>query len=376
MQRVLILGAGFGGLELATRLSEEVPGEVAVTLIDQADSFVFGFSKLDVMFGHRQPDQVRSYYRDILSPGVEFRQERALSIDPEGRQVVTDAGTYEADILVVALGADLDPAATPGFVEGGHDFYSVSAMQAVREALAAFAGGRVVVAILGPFFKCPPAPFETVFMLHDYLSERGLRESSSISLFSPLGAPIPVSPESSEALSAACAQRGIDFHLQSVVTSLDPVAKVAHLADGRTVGYDLFLGVPVHKAPDVVTGSGLTVDGWIPVDPASFVTRFPGVYAVGDVTSAPVPRAGVFAEGEAGKVADVIVAQVRGARPPPPYTGTGSCYIEFGDHRVGRIDVNFLGGPKPTAVFNPPSTEITAEKERFAATRRARWFGR
>jgi sulfide:quinone oxidoreductase len=131
----------------------------------------------------------------------------------------------------------------------------------------------------------------------------------------------------------------------------------------------------VHRAPQVVVDSGLTVDGWIPVDPATFTTRFPGVFAVGDVTSAPVPRAGVFAEGEAGVVADVIISQVRGGDAPEPYTGAGACYIEFGGGEVARVDVNFLGGPKPTGVFNAPSPELAGEKRLFGATRRRRWFG-
>src|SRR5882762_6772002 len=122
---VVILGAGFGGLELSTRLSEELAEEVRVTLIDKSDSFVFGYSKLDVMFGRHRLDEVRLFYRDISKPNVEFRQETIVSIDPQTRHVVTDRGEYDADILVVALGADLDPAATPGLVEGGHEFYSL-----------------------------------------------------------------------------------------------------------------------------------------------------------------------------------------------------------------------------------------------------------
>src|SRR5438477_1969177 len=111
--RVLVLGAGFGGLELSTMLSEAFGDDIEVTLIDQSDAFVFGFSKLDVMFGRRSPDEVRLPYTSIAKPGVEFRQETVTSIDPERKRVVTNGGTYDADILVVALGADLDPGATP-----------------------------------------------------------------------------------------------------------------------------------------------------------------------------------------------------------------------------------------------------------------------
>ncbi|TDK85183.1 hypothetical protein EI067_31370 [Mycobacterium paragordonae] len=123
---VVILGAGFGGLELATRLSESLADHVRLTLIDSNDCFSFGFSKLDVLLGKRSQDEVRMPYASFASPGVEFRQEVITAIDPENRYVRTEAGSYQADILVVALGAQYDPAATPGFAEDGYEYYSLA----------------------------------------------------------------------------------------------------------------------------------------------------------------------------------------------------------------------------------------------------------
>lgn len=141
-QRVIVLGAGFGGLELVTLLSESVPDKVDITLVDKNDAFIFGFSKLDVMFGRRPASDVWHPYRDITKPGVEFRQETVTSIDPERRQVVTDAATYDADILVVALGADYDMAATPGLAEDGYEFYTPAGAERARDALAPVRRGR------------------------------------------------------------------------------------------------------------------------------------------------------------------------------------------------------------------------------------------
>jgi len=233
----------------------------------------------------------------------------------------------------------------------------------------------VVIGVLGPFFKCPPAPNETAFMLHDYLSRRGVRDNVTIYLLSPLGSPIPISQDTSAAIVSMLTDRDIEYWPQSMVTELDPDTKVAHLADGRRLPYDLFLGIPVHCAPRVVVESGLTEDGWVPVDPKTFATRFPGVYAVGDVTSAPVPRAGVIAEGESGTVADVLIAQLKGGDPPAPYQGGAVCYIEMGGEKVARVDVNFLAGAAPAALFTPPSVELADEKRLFGSSRRARWFG-
>jgi len=371
---VVVLGAGFGGLELVTRLSDAVADQVQITLIDQNDSFMFGFSKLDVMFGRQQPADVWHPYRHITKPSVEFRREAVTSIDPSTRRVVTDRDTYDADILVVALGADYDPAATPGLAEGGYEFYSHAGAERARDALEAFGGGAVVIGVLGGFFKCPGAPNETALLLHDFLARRGLREASSIHLVSPLPMPIPISRKTSAAIEAILADHGIDYRPSSMVTRLDADRRIAHLRDGQELPYDLFLGIPVHCAPPVVADSALAVDGWIPVDPATFATSFPGVFAVGDVTSAPVPRAGGIAEGEAATLAEVLIAQLTGGPPPPPYPGVAGCYVELGDELVGRIDVNFLEYDTPVAKFMAPDTRLTGEKREWGATRAARWF--
>lgn len=374
MKQVLILGAGFGGLELAARLSADLSDRVEVTLIDQNDSFVFGFSKFDIMTGHSSAGALRSYYRDITKKGVRFRQERVTSIDPGRRQVATDRGTYQSDILVVALGADLDPAATPGFVEGGHEFYSVAGAEQLEPVLASFTSGKIVVGVLGEPFKCPPAPSEAGFVLHDYFQNRGLRSAVSIRVICPFGSPVPVSAAASDAILRGFAERSIEFLPGRLVTSLDPAAKIAMVKGGPNVSYDLFLGVPVHRVPAVVAASGLAVNGWIPVNPANLATRFPNVYAVGDVTSAPVPKAGVFAESAAKAVAADIATRLRGGAPAAAYDGSGTCYVELGDGRVGRVDANFLTGRSPTGPFFGPSLELAGEKAAFAATRRRRWF--
>ena len=372
---VVILGAGFAGLELSARLSAELADRVEVTLIDQSDSFLFGFSKLDVMFARRTMDEVQIPYGTVARPGLTFRQESVRSIDPGRKRVVTDTGVYDADVLVVALGADLDPGATPGLDECGYEFYSPDGAARLRDLLPAFSGGNVVIAVLGGFFKCPPAPYETAVLLHEHLSRRGVRDATTIHLVTPMPKPIPISDETSDALIGLLDERGIRHSHASWISRLDPTAKVAHLNDGQELPFDLFLAVPVHRAPPVVVESGLTEDGWIPVDPATFATRFPDVYAVGDVTSAPVPRAGVIAEGEASTVADVLIARLTGSPPPAPYSGEMTCYIEMGDDTVGTVDANFLSGPAPTAVFTPPSLETADDKRRFAASRHDRWFG-
>ena len=186
--------------------------------------------------------------------------------------------------------------------------------------------------------------------------------------------PIPPAPDASHALLGAFAERDISFVSGRRIASLDGNRGVIALADGGELPYDLFLGVPKHRAPDVVLASGMAEDGYIPVSSQTLETKFPGVYAIGDVATVGVPKAGVFAEGAARVVAKSLIARLRDGERPGPYDGRGSCYIEFGAGRVGRVDIDFLSGPKKTGTLLEPSVELVAEKKQFGASRKARWF--
>ena len=376
-KHVLILGAGFGGLELAKRLSETLEDAVRVTLLDRNDAFVFGYSKLDVMLGRQSADEIRLPYSSIDMVGVEFRQETVTAIDPSARRVTTDANSYDADFLVVAMGADYDMDATPGLEAGGHEYYTVAGAERLRDALPEFDGGRVLVSVLGQPFKCPPAPFEGAFLLHEYFTRRGIRDSVQLTSTFPMQRPVPVTGEVSRMFREALAARGIEELPQPLVTSIDPATRTAHLASGGTLPYDLFIGIPIHRAPDPLTSSGLAVNGWVPVDQTNLRTQFDQIYAIGDVCTGPrtVPKAGIFAESAALVVADDIAASIAGGEPPAPYGGSGICYAEFGDGLVSKVEVDFLSGPAAAAQRNDASREYAAEKQEFGAVRRARWFG-
>jgi sulfide:quinone oxidoreductase len=374
LARILILGAGFGGLELGTELSLALGDAAEVTLIDQNDGFVFGYSKLDLMFGRESGESVRLPYADFVKPGVRLLRETVTAIDPAAKRVTTDAGVHEADHLVIALGADYDLDATPGLAEVDSEFYSVAGAEKLAEVIPDFSAGRALIGVCGAPFKCPPAPSECALLLDDELRRRGVRDDCEIAFVIPFGAPVPPSPETSAALKAEFTKRGIELITGKRIAGLDPARRVATLDDGSEEPYDLFLGVPKHRAPDVVIESGITEDGYIPVDPATLATAVPGVYAVGDVATAGVPKAGVFAEGAARIVAKHLIAALGAGEEPGPHLGQGTCYIEFGEGRIGSVDIDFLSGPERTGHFNPPSAEQMALKESFGATRRARWF--
>jgi sulfide:quinone oxidoreductase len=374
-KRVLVLGAGFGGLELSTMLSEAFGDGIDVTLIDKNDSFYFGFSKLDVMFGHAVPNAVRLPYKKFTKPGVRLLQETIWSIDPVAKRVTTDHGVHEADFLVVALGADYDFTATPGLSEAT-EFYTLEGATRLGKILSTFTQGRILIAVGGAPFKCPPAPSEAALMMHDYLTTRGIRSACEITLILPLEVPIPPSPETSRALLAAFAERNIAFVADREMRLVDTQRRVVTLDDGRQFPYDLFLGVPAIRAPKILETSGMTEDGYVPVKPKTLETRFPDVYAVGDCARQGTPKAGVFAEGAARAVARALIARLRNEQVPVTHAGTGSCYIEFGAGRIGRVDVDFFSNPDhPVGTYHEPSVALRADKEHFGASRRARWFG-
>ncbi len=373
--KIVVLGAGFGGLELSSILSEKAGDRIDLTLIDKNNSFFFGFSKFDVVFGNANAESVKIPYSSISKPGVKFRNENILSIDPVSRIVITDRDKYESDILVIALGADYDYNATPGLLNFGNEFYSMEGAVKMNKAISEFKGGHAIVGVCSAPFKCPPAPSECALLLHDYLSQRGIRNDCEISLVMPFGIPIPPSADTSKALIRVFKERGIKFIPNKKVASLKGSPKTVVLDDGSEIPFDLFLGIPKHVVPEVVIGSGMTEDGWIHVEKNYLKTKFPNVYAIGDVASLGVPKAGVFSEGAAKIVAASIIAELERSGASAEYKGAGSCYIEFGEGKVGRVDVDFFSGPAPTGVHHEASEMLTEEKKDFGLSRKSRWFG-
>lgn len=372
--RIAVLGAGFGGLELSTLLSEALGDSVEITLVDKNDSFVFGYSKLDVMFGCAEASAVRLPYKNFTKPGVRMLQQTVTSIDPIKRRVTTDKDTFDADYLVVALGAEYDFAATPGLADVT-EFYSVGGAEKMRDLLPKFTRGRALIGVCGAPYKCPPAPSECALMLHDYLVTRNVRQNCEIDFVLPLSSPVPPSPETSRALVEAFDERGIKFHPNKRVASIDAAKKTAILDDGMEMDFDLFFGVPKHRAPLVVLNSGLAENGWVTVNPRTLETKLANVYAVGDGANTGTPKAGVFAEGAAKAVATALIAKIRNVGKAVDYSGFGTCYIEFGGGRIGKVEVDFFSGPKPTGNYYEPSAALRADKEQFGSSRRARWFG-
>jgi sulfide:quinone oxidoreductase len=355
-------------------LSQELGSDADVLLIEKGESFLFGYSKLDLLFGRASLEAVSMRYSTFAKPGVRLVHETVTAIDPESRRVSTDRGEYGADHLVVALGAEMAYDATPGLTEAD-SFYSAAGAARLAGEIPSFDRGHAVIGVCGVPYKCTPAPSECALLLHHDLVRRGVRSRCEITYFNPQPNPVPPSPDAARAVLEAFAECDIEFVPGRRIASLDRGRRVAGLDDGTEVAYDLFLGVPKHRAPAAVLAAGMAVDDFIPVEKATLATRYPGVYAIGDCATTAVPKAGAFAEGAGRAVAAQLIAALRGEPPPEPYRGTGACYVEFGGGRVGRVNIDAAGEPPPKGTFSGPSEELAADKHRFGADRRARWFG-
>jgi sulfide:quinone oxidoreductase len=380
MKRTLILGGGFGGLTVAHELARKLGDAHESIVIDREPQFLMGLRKPWAVVGHDRMEDGCRRRALIEKAGVRFLNERIVKIDPSARRVQTESGSHEADYLVVALGAEPRPDLVPGLAAHGHDLYESEAIPALADAVMRFAGGALRIAIVGGPYKCPPAPFETAMLLDEHLRERGLRERTqfAVTTFQPLLLP-NAGKAGSAWLGEQLSSRGIAWEVGRKVQRVEAGRVV--FEDG-TATFDLLIGVPPHRPPGVIKGSGLEGDGpWVAVDPTTLHTRFENVFAIGDVTQItlanklPLPKAGVFAEIEGLQVAAAIVADVRHGPPPAPFDGRGFCFIETAKEMAALVQGEFFATPEPEIALGSISTEHSAQKRLFEAERLERWFG-
>ncbi|GAO01659.1 NAD(P)/FAD-dependent oxidoreductase [Anaeromyxobacter sp. PSR-1] len=378
---VLVLGGGVGGNVAATELRRLLPPAHAVTLVERSERFTLGASLLRIIVGEASPDDLTRSVSGLSRRGVEVVTGDVERIDPAARRVTVGARQLGADHLVIALGADLEPATVPGLAEAGHSFYSLEGAIALRDALARFDGGRNVVLTAAPAYKCPAAPYETAMLIDGSLRRRGIRDRSSVDLYAAEPAPMGVAgPAVSAAVRGLLGTKGISYHPEHQIARADAAAHRLHFANGASAPYDLLAFVAPHRAPRAVRESGLTGEsGWVPVDRATLRTRFEHVWAIGDVTGIPLsmgkplPKAATFATGEAEVVARAIAAEVTGGEPAGPYAALGECWVETGDGRAARGHGDFFGEPTPVVALEAPSADAHHAKAAWERAWLDRW---
>ena len=377
MARILVLGGGFGGIAAALGLRQRLAPRDEIILIDEGSTFRMGLGNLWLLDGRRKIGDGQRPLAALQAKGIQVKQGRIQAIDAAQRTVTFDGVTLQADGLIIALGAQLAPDATPGFA-AVHNLYEEAGAAAFGKALEGFRGGRVLVQMCGLPFKCPPAPYEAAMLAADVLRKRGVK--AEIHLATPEPHPLPVAPpEVGNRLLPLLEAAGVQYHPGCKPTRF--ASDVVEWENGKSLNFDLAAGVPVHKAPAVIGADLAGPSGFIPVDPASLRTKFPGVYAVGDVAAVPLPngkvapKAGVLAESQGRAAASHLATELLGTGTATAFDGQGTCFIELGHGQAIPAEGEFFATPQPRFTFRQASAQGLRDKERFEADRLNAWFG-
>lgn len=355
----VILGGGVGGVVTATSLRKMLPDKHRVVIVDRERDHLFAPSLLWLMTGQRTASKIHRPLHRLAKKGIEVVHGEIREIEPVARRVRVNGRDFDADYLVVSLGAELAPETIPGLVDAGHNFYTLSGAESLHDALECFDGGRIVVLTATPAYKCPAAPYEAAMLINDYCRKRGIGDKTQVDLYAAEPGPMGVTgPEGSANVRRMVEDNGVTYHPEHQVVEVDPRARRITFDDDATADFDLLAHVPPHRAPRVVREAGLVDDsGWIPVDRNTLDTRFPGVYAIGDVTDIslkmgkPLPMAGVFAERQAKVVARNITSSITGRGEPAQFDGHGECFIETGGGKAGYGGGDFYAEPTPQITF-------------------------
>jgi sulfide:quinone oxidoreductase len=377
--KVVILGAGFGGLAAAHAIRQGAGDEIELALIDQSPAFLMGLRKLWVLDGRASPGQGTRDRTTLSHAGIPFRHGRVEALDRDARQVRVDGTDISYDFLILALGAQQRIDLVPGDPGGNPNLYTMEGAAEAGRRLRDLEAGHVVIAIAGVPYKCPPAPYEAAFLIDDLLRRDGRRERVELEVLTPQPMSVPAAgPAACSAIEGRLATKGIRFRPKTNLSEARPGGLT--LDDGDSVRADLLVLVPPHRPPALVDDSGLAGEsGWAKIDPATLRTDDERVFAVGDVvematgTGLPFPKAGVFAESHGEVVGRNLVAAVAGREPEAAFDGFGFCFLEVGGGKASMVRGNFLASP-PEVTIEQDAPEHLAAKERFESERLERWF--
>lgn len=378
-KRILILGAGFGGLAAATELRKSLEPDHRVIVVDRKKSFMMGLVKLWILEGSRRLEESQTPLDGLNAKGIEYLNDEVTKIDITSSRVQARGhGWIEYDYLIVALGAELAPDRIAGFVGRGHNLYDAQAVPELREKLLALKRGKVAIAIMGMPYKCPPAPYETSLLIDNMLTRHGTRNNIEIDIYAPAPIALPVAgPQISANVVEMVSQRGIRFH---------PLHKLKSVTDGKLefengnkADYDVLVGIPPHRIPEVVRSSGLAEGDWVTIDKNTMKTKFKNVFAIGDVTEIKVgalalPKAGIFAEEQAKVAARQIIDEISDRPSIATFAGQGYCFMDVGNRRAGYLVGDFFNPAGPSLRLEAPSEQNFQKKQDFERIRIKEWL--
>ncbi len=349
LKKVVVLGGGVGGTIVANIVSRRLKKDANVTLVDKSGKHIYQPGFVYVAFGDEQIHNIIRDEGSLLNKDCKLIIKEATKIDPKDRKVVLDDGqSLDYDYLVIATGSRIVPEEVKGLKEGAHHFYDAEAAEKLRQALIAFAGGKVVVGVGGVPYKCPPAPAEAACQLDYYFKKRGIRDKVQIEFLSPLPRVFPLEAVN-PFVTKIFEEKEVAYHTFFNVDYVDPEAKKVYSLEGESVDYDLLILVPPHRGAKVIEESGLgDRGGWIPTDKYTLQAKgFDDVYVVGDATDIPISKAGATAHYEAKIAANNIITQITGAGSLKHYDGKVRCFCDAGFKKGISLSFDYTHPPKP-----------------------------
>ncbi len=361
MKTIIILGGGVGGITTANELSNHLIEDVKIILIEKNKEHTFAPSYLWLMTGDRTKNEINVPLRSLLKKNVELVNASVDEINPADRIVKANQSEFHYDFLVIALGADLAPEKIPGWDESIHTFYTYEGAAKLYETLKNFSNGKIAIVISSMPYKCPGAPHEGAMLIENFIASGGFRKQVEISLYTPESQPLPVAGlELGNAVKTILEQKGIHFHPLMQLVSVDTKSKQLSFKGNNCFEYDILIVIPPHKSPDVISKSDLAnANGWIDVEPGSLQTKYENVFAIGDISSIPLPgrwipdkpmmlpKAGVFSHLEANVVAKNITRIIQGLKADEKFCADGYCMLEAGEDLAGFAYGDFFGEPHP-----------------------------
>lgn len=329
---VLVLGGGIGGLVAANELRKQLALPHRIVLIERSATHLFSPSLLWLMIGHRKVSDIRRPLDTLARKGIEVFQGAITTLDPSKRSVQVDGQQLTGDFLIISLGAELAPELVPGLAEAGFNLYTLEGMKDLHAALSTFKAGKLALVVASLPYKGFVVPYEAAMLLDAFFRQRHIREQVELNLYAGEPGPLEVAGlEVSRAVRELVEQKGIHYAPDQSITRVDSQTRQLHFVSGLTANYDLLAFVPPHRVPRLAIAAGLAQEGgWVPVDRSTLETRYSRVYAIGDMTSIPLangkplPKAGVFAHGQAEVVAHNIAVAITGKGEAWRFAGQGS----------------------------------------------------
>jgi sulfide:quinone oxidoreductase len=351
-KRLLILGAGTAGIMMANHLRRRMPAEWVITIVDRSDRHLYQPGLLFLPFGVYDESQIIRPTKSFLSRGIEFIQDEIFKINGGENSVeLTSGKSLEYDALVVATGCRTAPEETEGMLgsewyKSIFDFYTLDGARHLRDRLANWPGGRLVVHVNEMPIKCPVAPLEFCFLADTYFKRKGIRDKITLTYVTPLSGAF-TKPEAAKKLGHLLSDKQIELVTDFAAEKVDPENRKLVCYDGREVPFDLLVTTPTNMGDLAIRRSGMGDDlDFIATHKHTLQSlKYPNMFILGDATNLPTSKAGSVAHFEAETVVDNIMRFIEGQPLKEEFDGHANCFIESGDGKALLIDFNYKIDP-------------------------------